>query len=386
MSLTWYNGALYFSGYDAVHGRELWKWDGTEATIVADINQGLDGSHPEYSSNPGYLTVYDGHLYFAAADGLGLNNSNLYESDGTTVTELHNSAYLNVDHGGSLPNYETVNSLVVYNDILYFSETNGVYGWGLYSYDGSNFALHGGDYGVPGVVMADDPFFTIFDGDLYFAGAWNYHDSNSDYYDLWKFDGSDFTAFGNGLNDSPENPSYVQNITVYNDALYFRASDHGGENSHGFEIWKCTSSGVVSRLADLNTGDPVGSNPGYSSEPHDFTVYNGNLYFIANNGISSPYPLYQYNDSSDTLTEVSGTPTTPSIGTYTGWPFTVYQGNMLCDTGAHALYMYDGAHWFKIATNMSMDGWYYRPDYYAVINDVYYFSGSNGGLWQWSAI
>ncbi|MCW5203024.1 hypothetical protein VU12_08800, partial [Desulfobulbus sp. US4] len=47
------------------NGRELWKSDGTEAgtVIVKDIYAGLTGS------NPNYLTVVDGRLYFSADNG-----------------------------------------------------------------------------------------------------------------------------------------------------------------------------------------------------------------------------------------------------------------------------------------------------------------------------
>ncbi len=62
--LTVYNGALYFTADDGVHNRELWRYDGTTATLAADIGAGSNGS------NPGWPTVYHGLLYFGAWDGL----------------------------------------------------------------------------------------------------------------------------------------------------------------------------------------------------------------------------------------------------------------------------------------------------------------------------
>jgi ELWxxDGT repeat protein len=63
--LTNVNGVLYFVADDGVHGRELWKSDGTAAgtVLVQDINPGSGGSTPEN------LTVVGGNLYFSADDG-----------------------------------------------------------------------------------------------------------------------------------------------------------------------------------------------------------------------------------------------------------------------------------------------------------------------------
>jgi ELWxxDGT repeat protein len=63
--LTVFNNALYFSanGNDST-GFELWKFDGTNASRVADINKTGD-------SNPSFLTVYNNELYFQANGGDG---------------------------------------------------------------------------------------------------------------------------------------------------------------------------------------------------------------------------------------------------------------------------------------------------------------------------
>lgn len=62
--LTVHEGVLYFTADDGVHGRELWSFDGTAATLVADIHPGKDGSYPAG------LRSWNGALWFAADDGV----------------------------------------------------------------------------------------------------------------------------------------------------------------------------------------------------------------------------------------------------------------------------------------------------------------------------
>ncbi|BBO35887.1 ELWxxDGT repeat protein [Lacipirellula parvula] len=76
--LTVANGSLYFRANDFSHGIELWKTDGTESgtTMVVDLRPGVDGSAPQI------LGVRDGLLHFNANDGSG---SKRWITDGTTA-------------------------------------------------------------------------------------------------------------------------------------------------------------------------------------------------------------------------------------------------------------------------------------------------------------
>jgi ELWxxDGT repeat protein len=131
--LTVYNGKLYFNATDDVHGYELWSFDGTNAQMVAEINPTPDPGNGDtflMDSSPGNLTVFDGLLYFSANDGV--HGRELWSCDGTTARLVLD---INPGEYGS-----EVSELTVYNGTLYFSADDG-YIPGLNSLEPRAFAL-----------------------------------------------------------------------------------------------------------------------------------------------------------------------------------------------------------------------------------------------------
>src|SRR5262249_21719023 len=86
--LTNVNGTLFFTAYDRMVGTELWKSDGTAAgtTLVKDIFPGGFWDTWNYhanNSNPSNLTNVNGTLFFTADDGV--HGRELWKSDGTAA-------------------------------------------------------------------------------------------------------------------------------------------------------------------------------------------------------------------------------------------------------------------------------------------------------------
>ncbi len=95
------DGILYFTAWDALHGRELWRSDGTEAGtwLVADIFPGVDGSQPTA------LTAHAGALYFTADDGRHGREPWVFVPDGPSPSPSRPAADLDGDRQGELVTY-----------------------------------------------------------------------------------------------------------------------------------------------------------------------------------------------------------------------------------------------------------------------------------------
>jgi ELWxxDGT repeat protein len=108
--LTDMSGTLLFSAADSVHGRELWKSDGTASgtVLIKDINPGVA------DSLPAFFVEINGAYLFTANDGT--HGTELWRTDGTSsgtalVKDIFPGSF------GSQPvyvNLTKVNSLVFF--------------------------------------------------------------------------------------------------------------------------------------------------------------------------------------------------------------------------------------------------------------------------------
>jgi ELWxxDGT repeat protein len=305
-----FNNALYLAANDGISGSELWKYDGSNFTQVADINPGANGSNPgEFGWG-----IYNGALYFSA-DG-GVDGAQLYRYDGTTVSQvadIHNFSY------GSWPG-----NFMVFNGKLYFTATSYPDGTQIWSTDGTTtteitnlnpgsfsprllavvsnqlvFAATTQAYGrelweyngtsasqvtdlMPGTQGSNPYGFVVYNGALYFSASDSFYDG-----ELYKYDGTSvaFVASVNRVN-------YYGGIaggsmTLFNGVLYFAATDE----SHGSELWQYDGT-TVSMVQDASPG-PRDFGPGV------FATYDGALYFSANDG-NTGYELWKFDGTSIT--------------------------------------------------------------------------------------
>ena len=144
------NGELYFTASSqGVHGRELFKFDGNNTFLVADIRPGTS------TSGISDLTEYGGNLIFAA--NAGTHGTEIYQYDGTTVSLIQD---VNTS-GDSDPG-----DFVQYRDDLYFRAT-GDQGTELYKYDGSTVSRVT-DLS-PGAGSSNPTGMFVLNDELYFA-------------------------------------------------------------------------------------------------------------------------------------------------------------------------------------------------------------------------
>jgi ELWxxDGT repeat protein len=257
--LVTFNGHVYFSADDGIHGRELWRTDGTSTgtVMISDISPGSSGS------NPGWLTPVGSWLYFAAfRSDVGVE---LWRTDGTTV-QLVGDLYPGT--ASSNPHF-----LTAVGDTLFFAATDGVAGTELWMATSSG-AVRVKDIALGSTSSAPNQL-TNVSGTLFFS-AWT-PDSGRE---LWKSDGTEAgtvqVADINQVVPVPplssanldSDPQYLVNV---GGVLYFSAND----GIHGRELWKSdgTSSGTQLVL-DIVPGAA-------SSYPTNLVNANGTLFFAA---------------------------------------------------------------------------------------------------------
>ena len=271
---TEFNGALYFTASNGTANGQLYKFDGSSASLVATIN-------PGGSAMIDQLTVFNGALYFQANNGAGGQGAELWKYDGTTTTRITD---INPGSGSSTPSY-----LTVFNGALYFQANDNTLQGGteLWKYDGTTATMI--NINTPDGGSSTPSWMTVFNGALYFQAVGD----SSTGAELWKYDGTTATMVQD-INPGVGNGS-PSRLAVFDNALYFSAI---GSSNEGAELWKYDGT-TATVVANINTAG-LGS-----SSPTWLTPFNGGLNFWANDGTGKELWQYKSDNANPTISDVT---------------------------------------------------------------------------------
>ena len=272
-SLINVNGTLFFSASDEIHGRSLWKSDGTEKGTVL-----LKDIWPEETQSfIGELTNVNGTLFFVTDDNDYPDPiaKELWKSDGTEAGTV-------LVH----PKRDTSNSkafqyLTNVNGTLFFTARDDIHRWALWKSDGTEAGTVMVKQISPGVHVSETALLTNVNGTLFFVADDGIHGR-----ELWKSDGTEAgtvmvkdirPGMTGGLDLREWTGGLVLGfgLTEVNGTLFFTADD----GIHGAELWQ--SDGTEAGTVLVKDIWPVGD----GASPAWLTDVNGTLFFSAEDGL-----------------------------------------------------------------------------------------------------
>ena len=178
--LTEFGGQLYLSAFHPARGAELWRFDGTQAARVSDINPDANDAIKviQNSSWPYQITALNNALYFGATSSTVPEDYELWSYNANGAQRVAN---LHPDIRTNHSSYPT--GFTTFKGSLYFMADDGTHGWELWRHDGVETKLF--DLNPGGADTSSYPKdFTAFNNELYFA-AFNAESG----FELWRTDG-----------------------------------------------------------------------------------------------------------------------------------------------------------------------------------------------------
>lgn len=395
-------GILYFIPDDGIHGKELWRSDGTlEGTfLVKDISQASQGA------NPTHLIVYKNEIYFAANDDL--HGTELWKSNGTeegTVMVANIKPDTEPYNNGSLPS-----DFILYNNLLFFTASDDGNDSDIWKTNGTNIGTvkvyETNSINVGELTVVDDDLFFV-----YYYGPrqlWSYNDISGiaaeifvdDYYEIAELNSISGTLYfiTNTTNRQDirlyklttdktltliteyTHPPYgsidIDNFTEVNQEVFFSVRTNFDNDPATDVLWK--TDGTPEGTVELKTFDWVPYL--YQSYMGGFIQYHGNLYFRS--GEENGCTLWKSDGTASGTIQISGTRLNKEYGKLTisdDWLF--YCGGL----GNNELWFSDGT---EEGTMMFADLNSYghsNPSNLCDVSGTLYFTANDGyslALWN----
>lgn len=253
-------GLILFAANDGLHGRELWRTDGTPGNthLVRDIHPGAQGS------NPVQLTRLGDRVCFTADDGT--HGRELWCSDGSETGTL---LVRDIVPG---PEGSRVNQLTAVGSTLFFRANDRVHGEELWRSDGTEAGTVLVTDLRPGPLDSFPDDLVNLDGVLLFSA---FRDDVGR--ELFRSTGSaGSTTVVRDIRPGTAGSSPAR-LTVHAGQVYF-AADNG---SSGRELWRSNGTlGGTVQVADLRPGSA-------SSSPSDLISSGVGLLLTAFNGTNT---------------------------------------------------------------------------------------------------
>ncbi len=261
-----------------------------EVVLVKDINPRISSSGFPYGSSLSDFVEFNNQLFFTADDRE--NGDELWVSDGTTEgTQLLIDINPYVSNEGYAKGSYAF-GFTEFDGQLFFTADDGENGRELWVSDGTTEGTQllidiNPSVNNYGFTSSPAPFnfpfnFTEFDGQLFFTA-----DDGENGNEIWVSDGTTegtqlFIDINPGVSNVGPESSYASNFTVFDGQLFFTADD--GEN--GEELW--VSDGTTEGtqlLLDINpTVSTVSNFAVEDSYASNFTEFDGQLFFTADDG------------------------------------------------------------------------------------------------------